>query len=487
MYSKLLTTGLAIAFATLATFTLSADDRPNIIWINVEDMSSHFGCFGETTIKTPHVDQLAADGLRFDRAYVTAPVCSTSRSAIITGMFQASIGAHHHRSGRGTEKIQLPTEIIPVPVLFQKAGYFTCNGGTRGSKKGQTGYAVGKTDYNFEFDKAIYDGNDWTNRKPGQPFFAQIQLAGGKARTLTTPNPIDPSDVKLPPYYPRDSVILEDWAKYLNSVMNTDIEVGKIVERLKSEGEFDNTVIFFFTDHGISHARGKQFMYEEGSKVPLVVHGPGIAKNELRSDLILQIDITATSLALAGIEIPSYMQGRDLFAKEFEPRQFVVSARDRCDETVDRMRSVVTEQFKYIRNFYPNRPYLQPCAYKDHKPIVVAMRELYAAGKLNDVQSMIMAETRPEEELYDLKNDPNELQNLAADPKFKKELLANRRRLNRWIKETGDLGQEPESASMYDSDMKIYVDTITIRKGKEDAQVIIDNIATMKKWASEGK
>src|SRR5262245_63115375 len=151
--------------------------RPNIVWIVVDDMSANFSCYAETSIQTPHVDRMARDGTRFSRAFVTAPVCSPCRSAMITGCYQTTIGAHHHRSGRGVEKIHLPDGVVPVPVLFQKAGYYTCIGGFNAK-----GNALGKTDYNFEWDKSIYDGNDWSARKPGQPFFMQVQLHGGKHR-----------------------------------------------------------------------------------------------------------------------------------------------------------------------------------------------------------------------------------------------------------------------------------------------------------------
>lgn len=478
---------LAIAAVELAQQgRIYAKDKkkPNILWIIVEDMSCHFGCYGQTSIRTPNVDWLAAEGVRFDKAFVTAPVCSPSRSALITGMYQTSIGAHQHRSGRGTEKIYLPSHIRLVPALFQEAGYYTCNGYIGDRKK-----RPGKTDYNFEYDKAVYDGTDWAGRKPAQPFFAQIQLIGGKGRTKKTPKPMNPADVKLPPYYPGDPVILDDWAQYLNAVMNTDIHVGKIVQRLKAEGIYDNTYIFFLTDHGISHARGKQFLYEEGIRVPLIVRGPGLKAGTIREDMVVHIDMAATSLALAGIAIPKWMQGKDFLAKNYKRRRYIVSARDRCDETVERIRCVRTDRYKYIRNFYPERPHLQPCAYKDKKEILKALRRLHKVGKLNRDQSLIFAEKRPEEELYDLQKDPWELYNLAYDSSGQQVLKKLRRILDRWIQETDDQGQKPEPMAMYDSDMKFYVDGIRSRGGEwiEHAERIKANIALMKKWQAEGK
>jgi len=480
--------GFAVAALGLAPQgRIGAKDKkkPNIVWIVVEDMSCHFGCYGETSIRTPNVDQLAAGGVKFDRAFITAPVCSPCRSALITGMYQTSIGAHQHRSGRGTEKIHLPPQVRLVPALFQEAGYYTCNGFIDNRRK-----RPGKTDYNFEYDKAVYDGNDWADRKPGQPFFAQIQLAGGKGRTKKTPKPMDPADVKLPPYYPDDPVIRDDWAQYLNAAMNTDIQVGQIVQRLKDEGLYDNTYIFFLTDHGISHARGKQFLYEEGIHVPLIVRGPGLKAGTVREDLVVHIDMAATSLALAGIAVPEWMEAKDILAEDYQRRGAIVAARDRCDETVDRIRCVRTDRYKYICNFYPNRPYLQPCAYKDKKEILKALRRLHKDGKLNRDQELIFAQRRPKEELYDLQKDPWELHNLAYDSAHRRLLRNMRLILDKWIRETKDRGQYSEPTAMYDSDMKVYVDGIRSRGGDEwteHAKLIERNIALMKKWQAEGK
>ena len=259
---------IVFAAAILAALPLSAADssRPNILWIIIDDMSANFSCYGETLIETPNVDQLASHGVMFTNAFVTAPVCSANRSAFITGMYQTSIGAHHHRSGRGEMKIHLPDEIRPVPQLFQEAGYYTAITGWPNKERSR----LGKTDYNFEWDKDMYNGPDWSQRQPGQPFFAQIHLPGGKHRGKSLESfkaladrvekllgsKTDSRKVRLPPYYPNDPVLLEDWAAYLDSVRLTDKFVGDIIGRLKTEGDYENTVVLFLTDHGISHARG---------------------------------------------------------------------------------------------------------------------------------------------------------------------------------------------------------------------------------------
>ena len=472
--------------------------RPNIVWIVVDDMSANFSCYGEKLIQTPHVDRLAREGTRFAHAYVTAPVCSPCRSALVTGCYQTSIGAHHHRSGRGEQKIHLPDAVEPVPAIFQRAGYYTCIGGPMSAASGN----LGKTDYNFEWDLAIYNGNDWSGRQPGQPFFMQVQLHGGKHRGNDN-NPrwservrrelgssTSPEQVVLPPYYPRDPVLLNDWAQYLDCVRWTDHEVGEVVARLEREGILDETVIFFLTDHGISHARGKQFLYDEGMHVPLVIRGPGVTRGAVRDDLVEHIDVAATSLAAAGLAIPAWMQGRNVLAADYSPREAVFAARDRCDETVDHIRAVRTARFKYIRNYLPARPHLQPNQYKDSKRIVERLRELHAAGGLDELtERLLFSPTRPPEELYDLAADPWELVNLAGDPAHATELDAMRERLKGWEHDTKDLGQQPEPAAMYDSDMDVYLGRRARRQraAGDTPSVLEQNIELMKQWAEAGK
>ena len=252
---KKLTFFFTVVFGALS---VGADNRPNIVWIIPDDMSANFGCYGETAIETPHVDALAAGGLKFINAYVTAPVCSTCRSAFITGMYQTSIGAHHHRGGRGEEKIHLPEHIKLIPKLFQEAGYHTSISGWPGAKS-----KFGKTDYNFEWNKEVYNSSLWQDREKGQPFFHQVQTPGGKLRgkdedgwekiqaraeqTLGSRTP--DSVVELPPYYPNHPNIVRDWAAYLDSARMTDHMVGEVVSKLEEEGLLENTLIIFMTDH----------------------------------------------------------------------------------------------------------------------------------------------------------------------------------------------------------------------------------------------
>lgn len=431
-------------------------NAPNIIWIIAEDMSPNWSCYGEQTIQTANIDKLASSGVLFENAFVTAPVCSPSRSALITGMNQFTAGFHNHRSqvvdGNGGGNVDyfnsfhLPDDLPFLPRLFKEAGYFTVLGTHQSiiDRKDLSGQ-LGKTDYNFIWDSDVYDDNDWSNRNTDQPFFAQVQLRGGKFRNPVVKDPVDPDHVILPLYYPADSVMRQDWAEYLNSILLLDEEVGGIVARLETEGILENTLIFLFTDHGISHLRGKQFLYDEGLKIPLIVSWPSnIPKGERRKDMVSHIDISATSLQLAGIAIPEKMEGRGLFGNDYQPREFIYAARDRCDETVDLIRAIRTNRYKYIRNFMPHKSYTQPNRYKDGKQILEHLRRLHAEDNLMPETDRYFLERKPLEELYDLENDPWEMNNLVTDKLYQETLSEMRELMRVQIIQSRDLGFIPE-------------------------------------------
>lgn len=435
--------GLAAAKAAGAAKTKKK--RPNVLWIVAEDASPHCGCYGGTAVKTPHLDALAAESVRFEQAFVTCPVCSPSRSAMVTGMHQTTIGSHNHRSQNPAPKsggntayydsYHLPESIPLASGLFRAAGYYVCNGAGPDAGK------AGKTDYNFMTEDAPYDGADWRDAPDGTPFFAQIQLKGGKSR----PSGYEAGEFELPPYYPDDAVMRRDWAEYLGSWERLDREVGAVIQNLKDAGVYDNTLVIFLTDHGVSHARGKQFLYDEGVRVPLLVRFPdGSLAGTVRNDLALHLDLLPTSLAWAGLPVPDHLQGRDLFAQDHAAREFVVCARDRCDETLDTIRCVRTPRYKYIRNFQSFRPHLQFNQYKDGKEIVQHLRRLHAEGKLTPLQDRLFNPTRPPEELYDVKKDPYETENLAGDPAHAETLRELRQTLYGWMLETRDCGLFPE-------------------------------------------
>lgn len=429
--------------------------RPNILWIYLEDVNGWFSCYGDPVIETPHIDALAERGVRFDRFYTPAGVCSATRSAVITGMMQTSIGAHHHRSARPVFRGQdlepvydrnvLPKPVVPLPIRFRQAGYYTFNEGG------------GKDDFNFEWDpEAFYDhrgkgmnfkgareGSEWSGRAEGQPFFGQIQVTGGKSGNRVRKQ-VDRETVPVPPYYPDIPLVREEIAHHYDCLLYTDAMVGEIVQALHRDGLYENTVIFLFSDHGYKLHRHKQYLYEGGIRIPCFVAGPGVPQGAVRRDLVSGIDLAPASLALAGLPLPEVIEGRNFLSPEHLPRDFVVAARDRCDYTYERIRAVVTPQFKYLRNYLTDRPFMNP-SYKDPWPVSRELRRMMAAEEMNATQAIFFGEEKPMEELYDLANDPHEVRNLAADPKFAEVLEDHRRILARWIEETGDQGQEVES------------------------------------------
>ena len=438
------------------------DSRPNFLWIMSEDISTDLACYGTPLVHTPVLDQLAADGARYTNAFCTSPVCSPSRSSMITGMFQTSIGSHDHRSNRDGA---LPPRARLLTDCLRDAGYFTCNVTT--AAVGVSG--SGKTDFNFQYDGKPFDGTDWNQRKSGQPFFAQLSLpvthrtwAGAQAYVKKAGIAVDADKVKLPPYYPDHPVAREDWAHYLDSISTVDWQVGEILKRLEAEGLAKNTVVFFIGDNGACHVRGKQWLYEAGISIPLIVRWPGTIKpGTVSDDLVLSIDIPGQILKIAGVTLPVVMQDAPFIGPDAFRRKIVFAARDRMDETVDCCRTVRDKQWKYIRNFMPHLPYLQPNRYKDTAyPMANLLRQLHAEGKLTPAQQRFAASRKPAEELYDLAVDRDELVNLAEKPEHQETLKRMRAALRQCQIETHDLGFAPEGSPSHGAavsrDPKVY-------------------------------
>lgn len=427
---------------------LTPKERPNIVWVITEDICPELGCYGYPLIQTPNIDSFASEGVLYTNTYTTGSVCSASRSALITGMYQTSIDAQNHRSHR-KDGYKLPAPVKPITDYFRDAGYFTVNGAV--NAKGISG--SGKTDYNFNSDKKYFDGSDWNQRKPGQPFFAELMIyithrsPAWKGIVQKHQPQIDPDKVVLPSYYPNVAIAREDWATYLESIQLMDEYFGIIMQRLKDEGLAENTLVIFISDHGRCMVRDKQFIYDGGIHIPFIMRWPGHLKaGEVNSDLISAIDISATVLKVAGIEPPAYMEGHSILGKHVKKRDYIIAARDRMDETVDMMRCVRTKQFKYIKNYMPERPYMQPNKYKETEyPVWNLMKEMYAKGELTPAQAKFCTPTKPAEELYDVVADPDEINNLAYLPEYKNTLEKMRGILEQWIKKTGDKGQVPES------------------------------------------
>lgn len=441
--------GFLTLFLSILLAGFASAAKPNVLWIYVDDMSDWLGCYGHSAVPTPHIDALAAEGVRFERAYMPSPVCSTTRSALITGQMQTSLGLHDHRT---MLKKPLPAGAQTIPELFQKAGYLTFN--------------EAKEDYNFTIDRAVMYSPDfgrpgfrshlvgrdvsWLKQLQGRPFFGQIQLKGGKfggetGSKFLAESRVDAASVTVPPYYPNDEVMRNAIARHYEQIAETDEQVGAIVAALKEYGLWENTFVVFFTDHGCPLPRAKQFLYEDGTKVPLIVRGPGLKKGSTRSDLVSGIDITSSSLAVAGLTVPDNYEGIDLFATKPEPRTHVVSARDRCGIAVDRIRAVRTERYRYLRNYQTDRALFQS-QYRDRYATFTRLQSLYDDGKLNSLQATYFdSSQRSAEELYDLVNDPHQTTNLANHPDHAAELARHRALLADWETRTGDRGRTPAS------------------------------------------
>lgn len=412
--------------------------QPNVLWIVADDLGADLECYGTPAVKTPNLNKLAGQGVLFSNCFTVAAVCSASRSTLITGMYPVSIDCQQHRTHKSAKK-SLPEGIEPITEYFEKAGYFTSNGQFPNKDR------AGKQDYNFVAD-SIFDGTDWSQRKPGQPFFSQIQVHSPHRPFIgDKDNPVNPDSVLLPKCYPDHPIARKDWALYLENIQVVDQMVGKILDRLKAEGLDENTIVFFFGDQGHPHVRAKQFLYDGGIHTPFIMRWPGSIKaGTVVDDMISNIDIPATSLQIAGIDVPEHIQGKVFMGDKSEKRKVVFSMRDRRDETVDRIRSVRSKNFKYIRNFYPERPYTQFNTYKKTSyPTLTLMQVLYKQGKLTPEQAQFMAPEKPVEELYNVVNDPYELYNLVDDKNYIDELIKLRGELDEWLL-VADKGTYPE-------------------------------------------
>ncbi len=482
---------LSLLCAPLVLSTsLSAADRPNILWIIGEDIGPELGCYGHPQVKTPVLDKMAAQGVRYTHAFTVTPVCSTSRSSFMTGMYAHSIGAHNHRSHRN-DGFTLPEGVRVITDWFRPAGYHTANIRNFPTDNPDPAFfkGTGKTDWNFKYlspngNRPPFDTANWDDLKKNQPFFAQINFPethrGGAWNNAHKyiPHPADPTKVKAPPYYPEHPLTRADWAQYLNTVMALDKKVGFVLEKLERDGLADNTVVFFVGDHGRAMVRGKQWPYDSGLNVPMIVRWPknfptpkGFQPGSVDDRLIASIDWSATALDIAGIKKPKKMQGQVFLGKRDEgPRNFVFGGRDRGDETVDRIRTVRTKRFRYLRNFYPDRPFTQLNRYKEHSyPVLRLMHQLHAEGKLIGPPAALMAPNRPKEELYDLSQDPYEIHNLAESSEHQSRLQRLRGALDRWIDKIDDKGRIPESdatiAVHEEAMQKAY--TIRLREQKQ--------------------
>jgi len=425
---------------------------PNILWITCEDVSPYLGCYGDELAITPNLDKLAGEGVRYTKAFATAPVCAPSRSCLVTGVYATSLGTQHLRS-----EVKLPEQIKCFPEYLRAAGYYCSNN-----------Y---KKDYNF-IDVNVWDESSheahWRKRRPGQPFFSvfnfvsthQGQINGSDddfetnyGSKLESEERHDPAEISLPPYYPDTEFVRKIWARYYDLITFMDKQVGDLLGQLEADGLAENTIVFFFSDHGLGIPRFKRTLYDSGLHVPLIVcfperyqHLSPCGAGGKIDSLVSFIDFAPTVLSLAGLRIPGYMQGRALLGAQAQPpRKYVFGASSRVDEAYEFSRSVRDERFKYIRNYLPQLPYIQPSEYCDRAEIMQELRRAVAEEELTSAQKMLWAPTKPVEELYDTLADPHEMNNLANWSEYRRILERLRSVLHTWMLQTRDTGLLPEA------------------------------------------
>lgn len=406
--------------------------QPNIIWIMAEDISNELSCYGEPGVSTPNIDALASAGVRYERAYCSGPACSTSRSGMMSGVYQTRIDAHDHRRV-GSFTLPAMTEYL------HNAGYFSAKG---------CGYSP-KTDLNFKPSSKLFLGKDWKQAEEDQPFFAQVTLQGShrqdehgkkwQAVREKLTHPVDFNAIRLPPYFPDAPEVREDWAVYLDQIQAIDTQVGQIISRLKSEGRYDDAMIIFCGDNGRCHLRGKNWLYEPGLKVPLIIKFPsGNRAGEVVSGMVSMLDVSATVIDFAGAKATRKLDGQSL--RTNVTREIIFGARDAGGEVQDCIRSVCDGRFKLIRNYKPELGYLESKYTRAHRPMLSVMNEMAAAGKLSPAQMLVVADEKPALELYDLNSDPHEIHNLAESSEHKATIARLSERLDAWLAETKDTG-----------------------------------------------
>ncbi len=411
-------------------------DRPNILWITSEDNGPHLGCYGDAYATTPNLDALAAQGVRYTHAWSNAPVSAPARTTLITGMYATSLGAQHMRS-----RAVLPKFVQPFTAYLREAGYYCSNNS--------------KQDYNFATPEGTWDDSSrqahWRQRGEDQPFFAVFNFTGThESRVWPRGDGVtvhDPDDAPVPPYHPNVPAVRRDWAQYYDNLTALDERVGQILKQLEADGLADDTIVFYFSDHGPGLPRSKRWLYQSGLQVPLIIHFPEKYQHlaprepgEPCDRLVGFVDFGPTVLSLAGIEAPDHMQGRAfLGSHEASPKEYLFGFRDRMDSRHDFSRCIFDGRYKYIRNYLPHLPQGQYLEYQFRSPTMQVWREAYDAGALNEVQSAFF-EAKPAEEFYDVLADPHEINNLVGVDEHEEDLSRLRDRLfvgQEWMHDTG--------------------------------------------------
>lgn len=422
-------------------------ERPNILWISHEDLSPVYGCYGDKYANTPNIDKLAQSGIVFTNAFSNAPICAPARSTLITGMYATSLGTQHLRS-----EIPVPENLKILSEVLRDAGYYTSNNA--------------KTDYNFDFTGRWDDCSNsahWRKRPEGKPFFSVFNFGithEGSINGLSPEaiaalkNHHDPQKAKLPPFLPDSQKMREIWAYMYDLLSVFDNNVGELIAQLKEDGELDNTIIFVFSDHGNGLPGYKRWLNNAGLQVPLVLYVPEKYKNLVdningsESDKKVGfVDFAPTVIKLAGAEIPEMMEGRNFLGNEAKSEKYIYGYRDRADDCYDMSRSVYNGRYIYIRHFMPKMPYFQHAIIFNKEGSYKEIHRLEKLGQLPEgTQEMLLR--KPVEQLFDLKNDPFEQNNLINENDLKDVVANLRENLNNWMLKHHDTGLFNEGEMM---------------------------------------
>lgn len=449
----------------------------NVLWLVAEDLSPYIPSFGDSTVETPNLSRLAAEGVRYTNVYSVSGVCSPSRAAIATGMYPSGIGAHHMRTlyqqPAARKKGLINYECVPPPdvkmvsEIMRENGYYCTNNA--------------KEDYQFHPSLMAWDESSifahWRNRPEDMPFFSIFNFEvthesniwnpfgrtydlkvwppkrdggewwkqfQGKEKPLFVPADLA---VEVPPYLPDNEVVRNDIRRMYSNIVEMDRHIGVVLDQLEEDGLLENTIIVWYSDHGGPLPRQKRLLYDSGLKVPMIIRYPGKLRAGDQDDrLISFVDLAPTLLSMAGIKVPGWMDGRAFEGtyKCKEERGYIHAAADRFDESYDMIRAVRDKRFKYLKNFQPDKPYYLPLDYRENMASMQELLRMNKEGTLNEIQAQWFRSSKPEEELFDTENDPHELNNLAGDPEFADKLKELREECIRWMEEIDDMGMIPE-------------------------------------------
>lgn len=478
---------LLLFFYIFPALKISAQHKtlppPNIIWLVSEDNSPYIGVYGDKVARTPNIDKMAETGVVYDHAFSNAPVCAPSRNTIITGMYSNSLGNHQMRS-----QYKAPDFVRLLPHYLKDAGYYTTNG-----KKDD--YNISKVSHQWSAGwNESSDVATYKNRKPGQPFFHVMNLGVTHESCLFDSIPDEklrfkPNDMVVFPYHPNSPDFRHDYAQYYHKVSNLDDQIGEVLDDLKKQGLFENTIIFYFSDHGGVLPRGKRYLFESGLRVPLVIHVPKMYQHLMpdkigtHSDrLVSFVDLAPTLLNLAGIKIPAHMQGQPFLGEKVaESKEYAFGFRGRMDEKNDLMHTARNRKYRYIRNYYPEKIYGQFLEYLWQSRAVRNWEKLYKEDKLNEVQSAYW-KTKSYEELYDIVKDPHNINNLAKDPRYSKVLSEMSKATNNWIEKIQPLDVFPEPMMVEIDKKAVLYDSI---KASDYPLMKIHEVARMSASASK--